>query len=84
MARDMFEVLQNELDARKKNINEVKINMKVIQEVSNDIVKLIKFTSNIRTNNSKIQSLTKKIDEDTGEIGEVVSLLKDKLRSAIE
>jgi hypothetical protein len=84
MARDMFEVLQKELNSRKKNVNEVKINTKVIQEVSNDIVTLIKFTSNIKINNSKIQGLTKKIDEDTKEISEAVSLLKDKLRSAIE
>jgi hypothetical protein len=83
MARDMFEVLQKELDLRKNNGNEVKINMKVIQEVSNDISALIKFTTNIKMNNTKIQSLTKKIDEDTKEIAEAVNLYKNKLRSAI-
>lgn len=84
MARDMFEVLQKELDLRKKNVEEVKINMKVIQEVSNDIAALIKFTTNIKMNNTKIQSLTKKIDEDTKGISEAVKLYKNKLRSAIE
>jgi len=84
MARDMFEVLQKELDLKKKNGDEVKINMKIIQEVSNDITALIKFTTNIKMNNTKIQSLTKKIDEDTKEITEAVYLYKNKLRSAIE
>jgi hypothetical protein len=84
MARDMFEVLQKELDLKKKNGDEVKINMKIIQEVSNDITALIKFTTNIKMNNTKIQSLTKKIDEDTKEITEAVNLYKNKLRSAIE
>jgi hypothetical protein len=83
MARDMFEVLQKELDLRKKNVMEVKMNMKVIQEVSNDISTLIKFTTNIKMNNTKIQSLTEKIDEDTKEIAEAVNLYKNKLRSAI-
>ena len=49
MARDMFEVLQKELGDKKKDLNEVKINMKVIQEVSNDITTVIKFTSNSNT-----------------------------------
>jgi len=83
MARDMFEVLQKELDLRKKNVEEVKINIQVIQEVSNDIAALIKFTTNIKMNNTKIQSLTKKIDEDTQGISEAVKLYKNKLRSAI-
>lgn len=84
MARDMFEVLQKELDLKKKNGDEVKINMKIIQEVSNDITTLIKFTTNIKMNNTKIQSLTKKIDEDTKGISEAVNIFKNKLRSAIE
>jgi hypothetical protein len=84
MARDMFEVIQRELDVREKNVDEVKINMKVIREVSNDIVSLIKFTSNIKMNSTKIQNLTKKIDQDTNEIKEAVNIYKDKLRSAIE
>jgi hypothetical protein len=83
MARDMFEVLQKELDLKKKNGDEVKINMEIIQEVSNDITALIKFTTNIKMNNSKIQNLTKKIDDDTKEITEAVNLYKNKLRSAI-
>jgi hypothetical protein len=83
MARDMFEVLQKELDLRKKNVEGVKLNMKVIQEVSNDISALIKYTSNIKMNNTKIQNLTKKIDDDTKEITEAVNLYKTKLRSAI-
>ncbi|MGH9976772.1 MAG: hypothetical protein ACRD8Z_13205 [Nitrososphaeraceae archaeon] len=45
MARDMYEVLQKELGLMKKDVNEVKINMKLIQEVSNDITALIKITS---------------------------------------
>jgi hypothetical protein len=83
MVRDMFEVLQKELDLRKKNVEGVKMNMKVIQEVSNDISALIKYTSNIKMNNTKIQNLTKKIDDDTKEITEAVNLYKNKLRSAI-
>jgi hypothetical protein len=84
MARDIIEVLQKELDARKKNVDETKINMEVLQEVSNDITTLIKFISNIKVNNTKIQSLTKKMDQETDEINEAVNLYKDKLRSAIE
>ena len=37
MVRNMFEVLQKELSLIKKDVNEVKINTKLIQEVSNDI-----------------------------------------------
>jgi hypothetical protein len=84
IARDMFEVLQKELGLMKKDVNEVKINMKVIQEVSNDITALIKFTSNVKLNNTKILNLTKKIDQDTNEITEALNLYKNKLRSAIE
>jgi hypothetical protein len=84
MARDMFEVLQKELGLMKKDVNEVKINMKVIQEVSNDITALIKFISNVKMNNTKILNLTKKIDQDTNEITEALNLYKNKLRSAIE
>jgi|GEM_PF-2166994 len=84
MARDMFEVLQKELHLVKKDVNEVKINTKVIQEVSNDITALIKFTSNVKLNNTKILNLTKKIDLDTNEITEALNLYKNKLRSAIE
>jgi len=83
MARDMFEVLQKELGLKKKEVNEVKINMKVIQEVSNDITALIKFTSNVKLNNTKILNLTKKIDQDTTEITEALNLYRNKLRSAI-
>jgi thiamine biosynthesis lipoprotein ApbE len=67
---------------RKKNIDETKINMKLVQEVSNDITTLIKFTSIIKINSAKIQNLTKKIDQDTDEINDAVNLYKDKLRSA--
>jgi prophage DNA circulation protein len=84
MARDMFEVLQKELGLKKKDLNEVKINTKVIQEVSNDITALIRFTSNVKMNNTKILNLTKKIDRDTNEITEALNLYKNKLRSAIE
>jgi hypothetical protein len=83
MARDMFEVLQNELVLLKKGVNEVKINMKLIQEVSNDITTLIKFTSNLKMNNTKIMNLTKKIDLDTNEITEALNIHRNKLRSAI-
>jgi hypothetical protein len=83
MARDMFEVLQKELSLMKKDVNEVKINVKLIQEVSNDITTLIKFTSNVKLNNTKILNLTKKIDQDTTEITEALNLYKNKLRSAI-
>lgn len=84
IARDMFEVLQKELGDKKRDPNEVKINTKVIQEVSNDITALIKFTSNVKMNNTKILNLTKKIDQDTIEITEALNLYKNKLRSAIE
>ena len=84
MVRDMYEVLQKELGDKKKDLNEVKINMEIIQEVSNDITALIKFTSNVKMNNTKILNLTKKIDQDTNEITEALNLYKNKLRSAIE
>jgi hypothetical protein len=84
IARDMFEVLQKELALMKKDVNEVKINTKLIEEVSNDITGLIKFASNVKMNNTKILNLTKKIDQDTNEITEALYLYKNKLRSAIE
>jgi hypothetical protein len=59
MARNMFAVLQKELGLKKKDVNEIKINMKLIQEVSNDITALIKFTSNVKLNNTKILSFNK-------------------------
>ena len=62
MARDMFEVLQKELNVRKKNVDEVKMNMKVIQEVSNDISTLIRITSNI----NEVQASWKKWIESFG------------------
>lgn len=65
MTRDMFEVIQKELNMRKKDVDEVQMNMKVIQEVSNDVTTLIKFTSSIKMNSTKIQNLTKKMDQDT-------------------
>jgi hypothetical protein len=83
VARDMFEVLQKELAVMKKDINEVKINVKLIQEVSNDITTLLKSISNVKVNNTKILNLTKKIDQDTNEISEALNLYKNKLRSAI-
>jgi hypothetical protein len=83
MARDIFEVLQKELSLMKKDVNEVKINTKLIQEVSNDITGLIRFTSNLKMNNTKILNLTKKIDQDTTEITEALNLYRNKLRSAI-
>jgi hypothetical protein len=84
MARDMFEVLQKELDLKKKKIEDVKLDVKIIQEVCNDIVSLIKIITDVKMNNTKIRNLTKKIDEDTNEITEAVNLYKRKLRSAIE
>jgi hypothetical protein len=84
IARDMFEVLQKELALMKKDVNEVKINTKLIEEVSNDITGLIKFASNVKMNNTKILNLTKKIDQDTNEITEALYLYKNELRSAIE
>ena len=80
----MFEVIQKELKVRKKSVDEVQVNMGVIQEVSNDISTLIKFTSNSKVNSTKILNLTKKIDQDTKEIKDAINLYKDKLRSAIE
>ena len=84
MARDMFEVIQKELEVRRKNVDEVRINMKAIQEVSNDIVALTKFMTSIKLNSTKILNLKEKIDQDTNEINEAVNLYIDKLRSAIE
>ena len=72
--QDMFEILQKELGGKKKDLNEVKLNMKVIQEVSNDITTVIKFTSNLKMNNTKNLKLTKKIDQDTNEITEALNL----------
>jgi hypothetical protein len=56
----------------------------ILEEVSSDITAMIKFTTNIKMNNAKIQSLTKKIDEDTKAITEAVNLNNNKLRSAVE
>ena len=45
MAREIFEVLQKELNSKRKTVNEIN---KVIQEVPTDIGALIKYTSDIR------------------------------------
>ena len=84
MARDMFEMLQKEIGVRMQDVNEVKINTKVIQEVCNDITALVKFTSNVKMTNSKIVNLAKKIDQDTKETTEALNFYKNKLISAIE
>src|SRR5215207_3947805 len=81
MAREIFEVLQKELNSKRKTVNE--INIKVIQEVATDIGALLKYTSDIRGKTAKIQTLTEKIDEDVDEIKDLVGNYQNKLKTAV-
>ena len=81
MAREIFEVLQKELNSKRKTVNE--INIKVIQEVATDIGALLKYTSDIRGKTAKIQTLSEKIDEDVDEIKDLVGNYQNKLKTAV-
>ena len=81
MAREIFEVLQKEINSKGKTINE--INIKVIQEVATDIGALVKITSDIMGKTAKIQTLTEKIDEDLDEIKTLVGTYQHKLKAAV-
>ena len=81
MAREIFEVLQKELNSKRKTVNE--INIKVIQEVATDIGTLVKYTSDIKGKTAKIQTLTKEIVEDVDEIKDLVGNYQNKLKTAV-
>jgi endonuclease III-like uncharacterized protein len=81
MAREIFEVLQKEINSKKKTLNEIDI--KAIQEVVTDIGAIVKYTSDIKGKTAKIHSLTDKIDEDLEEIKTAVSTYQNKLKAAV-
>jgi len=81
MAREIFEVLQKEINSKRKTVNE--INIKTIQEVATDIGAIVKYTSDIRGKTAKIHTLTDKIDEDVHEIKTAVSNYQNKLKAAV-
>jgi hypothetical protein len=85
MAREIFEVLQNEMASKKKTVNE--INIQTIQEVATDIGALVKYTSNIRGKTAKMLNMTEKykleIDEDVDEIKTAVGNYQNKLMAAV-
>jgi endonuclease III-like uncharacterized protein len=81
MAREIFEVLQKELNSKRKTVNE--INIKAIQEVATEIGALVKYTSDIRGKTAKIQTLTKEIVEDVDEIKDLVGNYQHKLKAAV-
>jgi hypothetical protein len=81
MAREIFEVLQKELNLKRKTVNE--INIKAIQEVATEIGALVKYTSDIRGKTAKIQTLTKEIVEDVDEIKDLVGNFQHKLKAAV-
>jgi predicted nucleic acid-binding Zn-ribbon protein len=81
MAREVFEVLQKEINSKRKTVNE--INIKAIQEVATDIRAIVKYTSDIRGKTAKIHTLTDKIDEDVDEIKTAVSNYQNKLKAAV-
>jgi hypothetical protein len=59
IAREMFELLQKEMDSQKKTVNE--INIQAIQEVATDVGELVKYTSNIRGKTVRLQNQTEKL-----------------------
>jgi hypothetical protein len=85
IAREIFELLQKEMDSQKKTVNE--INIQAIQEVATDIGELVKYTSNIRGKTVKLQNQTEKykadIEEDLGAIKAAVSNYQKKLMAAV-
>jgi uncharacterized protein YoxC len=81
MAREIFEVLQKEINSKRKTVNE--INIKAIQEVASDIGAIVKYTSDIRGKTAKIHTLTDKIDEDVDEIKTAVSSYQNKLKASV-
>lgn len=81
MAREIFEVLQKEINSKRRTVNE--INIKAIQEVATDIGAIVKYTSDIRGKTAKIHTLTDKIDEDVDGIKTAVSNYQNKLKAAV-
>ena len=80
----MFELLQKEMDSKKKTVNE--INIQAIQEVATDIGEPVKYTSNIRDKTVKLQNQTEKYKsdiEDLGGIKAAVSNYHKKLMAAV-
>jgi len=76
MAREIFEVLQKELGLKKKDVDETKNKYQSHSGSSDWYGALIKFISDIKDKTAKIQTLTKKIDEDTDEIKAAVNNIK--------
>jgi predicted nucleic acid-binding Zn-ribbon protein len=80
IAREMFEFLQEELDSKKKTVNEINI---AIQEVATDIGALVKYTSNIKGKTAKLMKQTEKYklenDEDLNEIRTALTNYQNKL-----
>jgi hypothetical protein len=81
MAREIFQVLQKETTSKRTTVNE--INIKAIQEVATDIGVLLKYTSDIRGRNAKIQRETEKIDEGLDEIKDAVGNFQKELKTAV-
>src|SRR5919106_1395720 len=85
MAREIFEVLQNEMASQKRIISE--INIQAIQDVATDIGAIVKNTSNIIGKTARIQNLIEKykleIDEDLNEIKDAVDKHQKKLMAAV-
>jgi hypothetical protein len=85
IAREMFEFLQEEMDSKKKTVNE--INIQAIQEVATDIGALVKYTSNIKGKTAKLLKQTEKYkletDEDLNEIRTALTNYQNKLMAAV-
>ena len=70
-----------ETTSKRTTVNE--INIKAIQEVATDIGVLLKYTSDIRERNAKIQRETEKIDKGLDEIKDAVGNFQRKLKNAV-
>jgi hypothetical protein len=85
IAREMFEFLQEEMDPKKKTVNE--INIRAIQEVATDIGALVKYTSNIKGKTAKLLKQTEKYkletDGDLDDIRTAVANYQKKLMAAV-
>gem|GEM_PF-1547231 len=81
VAREMFLILQKELNVSKKEIDE--INIDAIKDVLAKIGQMINMLDGVRGKNTKVRSISKEIDDDLIDLKDLVKEYQKELRSAI-
>ena len=81
VAREMFIILQEELNVSKRQINEVDI--EAIKDVLEKIGQLKNMVDKVKGKNSKVQTISKEIDGNLIDLKDLVKTFEKELRSAI-